>query len=141
MKCYGYKGTGPIGCNDNGLIDPIAVIARSNKDSIGLGFKKVPFHLGINKFVPEPECSVENEAQTDSDVPEDSDDGEDPYPYPIPYDLAKFFAEPDDFVPHVHSMERNSDSSSDAANVCNIKYLSKNPEDEGEWVPTTFDKF
>ena len=62
MKRYGYKGTGPIGCNNNGLIDPIAVTARSNKDSTGLGFKKVPFHLGINKFVPEPECSTEHEA-------------------------------------------------------------------------------
>ena len=25
MKHYGYKGTGPIGCNNNGLINPIAV--------------------------------------------------------------------------------------------------------------------
>ena len=99
MKHYGYKGIGPIGCNNNGLIDPIVVIAHSNRDSTGLGFKKVPFHLGINKFVPEPECSTEHEAQIEFDVPKDSDDGEDPYPYPIPYDLAKFFVEPDDFVP------------------------------------------
>ena len=99
MKHYGYKGTGPIGCNNNGLIHPIAVTAHNNKHSTGLGFKKVPFHLGINKFVHEPKCLVENEAQTDSDVPKDSDDGEDPYPYPIPYGLAKFFFESDDFVP------------------------------------------
>ena len=51
MKCYGYKGTGPIGCNNNGLIAPITVIAHNNRDSTGLGYKKVHFHLGINKFV------------------------------------------------------------------------------------------
>ena len=87
MKCYGYKGTGPIGCNNNGLIDPIIVTTRSNKDSTGLGFKKIPFHLGINKFVPEPECLIEYEAQIEFDVPKDSDDGEDLYPYPIPYPI------------------------------------------------------
>ena len=42
---------------------------------------------------------MENESQIESDVPKDSDDGEDPYPYPILYDLAKFFVEPNDFVP------------------------------------------
>ena len=38
-------------------------------------------------------------------------------------------------------MEITSDSSSDIANAFNIKYLSKNLEDEGEWVPTTFGDF
>ena len=98
MKRYGYKGTGPIGCNNNGLIDPIAVTARNNRDSTSLGYKKVPFHLGINKFVPEPECSADHKPQNESDVCIDSDDGEDPHAYPIPHDLAKFFAKPDDFV-------------------------------------------
>ena len=30
MKCFGFKGTGPIGCNKNGLIDLVKVIARRN---------------------------------------------------------------------------------------------------------------
>ena len=38
-------------------------------------------------------------------------------------------------------MDSTSDSSGDTADVCNIKYLSKNLEDEGEWVPTTFGDF
>ena len=113
------------------MIDPITVIARSNKDSTGLGFKKVPFHLGINKFVSELECSIEHEAQIDSDIPKDSDDGKDLYPYPIPYNLAKFFGEPDG----------TSDSSGDIVDAFNINYLSKNLEDEGEWVPITLSKF
>lgn len=99
MKRYGYKGTGPIGYNNNGLIDLITATTRSNKDRTGLGYNKTPFHLGINKFVSKLGCSIEPEVQIDSDVFEDSDDGEDPYPHPIPHDLAKFFAELDDFVP------------------------------------------
>ena len=110
MKCYGYKGTSHIGCNDNGLSDPIAVIAHNNKDSTSLGFKKVPFHLGINKFVPEPECLAENESQVESNVPKYSDDGEDLYPYLIPHDLAKFFSELDDFVPCVNVMDSTNNS-------------------------------
>ena len=27
MKCFGYKGSGPIGCNNTGLIDHVKVIA------------------------------------------------------------------------------------------------------------------
>lgn len=27
MKCFGYKGTGAIGCNNSGLIDTVKVIA------------------------------------------------------------------------------------------------------------------
>ena len=99
MKHYGYKGIGPIGYNNNGLIDPIIVIAHNNRDSTGLGFKKVPFHLGINKFVPKPECLIECELQAESNVPKDSDDGEDLYPYPIPHNLAKLFVKPHEFVP------------------------------------------
>ena len=97
MKRYGYKGIGPIGCNNNGLIDPLVVTACSNRDSMVLGFKKVPFHLGINKFIPQPDSSLEHELQAEFDVPKDSDDGEDPYPYSSLHDLAKFFAKPDEF--------------------------------------------
>lgn len=98
MKHFGYKGTGPIGCNNNDLIDPVKAIDRRNRDTSGLGFKKVPFHLGINKFVPKPDSSSKNGSQAKFDHQEDNDDDEDPYPYPIPYDLAKFFAKPNDFV-------------------------------------------
>lgn len=113
MKHFGYKGTSPIGCNNNGLIDPVKPIARRNRDTSSLGFNKVPFHLGINKFVPEPDSPSENESQVEFDNQEDNDDDENPYPYPIPYDLAKFFAEPDDFVPWVNTVEDTSDSSED----------------------------
>lgn len=54
MKQLGYKGNGPIGWNNKGVIDPIKAIPRWPLDTIGLGFKKVPFHLGINFFLPEP---------------------------------------------------------------------------------------
>ena len=57
MKCYGYKGIGLIGCNNNGLIDSLKAIAHNNRDNSGLGFKKIPFHLEINKFILEPESS------------------------------------------------------------------------------------
>ena len=57
MKHFGYKRTSPIGCNKNGLVDPIKVIARKNQDTSSLGFKKIPVHLGINKFIPEPKNS------------------------------------------------------------------------------------
>ena len=113
MKHYGYKGIGPIGYNNNGLIDPIIVTTCSNRDSIGLGFKKVPFHLGINKFIPKLESSSKHESQDEFDILEDNDDSDDPYPYPIPHDLAKFFAKLDDFVLHVNVMDSTSDSSKD----------------------------
>ena len=38
-------------------------------------------------------------------------------------------------------MDSTSDLSGDVADVFNIKYLSKNPEDEGEWVPITLGEF
>ena len=38
-------------------------------------------------------------------------------------------------------MDSTNDSSSDTVDVCNIKYISKNPKDEGEWVPITLGKF
>ena len=88
MKQFGYKGIGPIGCNKNGLIDLFKVISRRNWDTSGLGFKKIPFHVGINKFVPKPEDSSKNESQAESNNHEDNFDDEDPYPYPIPNDLA-----------------------------------------------------
>lgn len=62
IKHFGYKGTGPIGCNNNGLIDLVKVIARRNQDTSGLGFKKIPFHLRINKFILESKNSSENES-------------------------------------------------------------------------------
>jgi len=90
----------------------------------------------------------------ESNVLEDSNDGEDLYPYPIPHDLAKFFAEPDDFVPRVKSMDSTSDSSGNTFDVFNvqpeqeesnhslkIEYIYKNIEEEGEWVPITLREF
>ena len=65
MKHFGYKGTGPIGCNKNGLINPVKEIVRRNRDTSSLGFKKVPFHLGPNKFIPKPESSSGNESQVE----------------------------------------------------------------------------
>ena len=141
MKHFGYKGTGPIGCNNNGVIDPVKATTRSNSDTTGLGFKKVPFHLGSNKFIPILESSSENESQSESGTREEESDDEDSYPHPIPYDLAKFFAEPNDFVPRVSTMDDTSDSSEDnteqlkyhskkgeSSQSCHIEYLCKNPE-------------
>ena len=62
MKRYGYKGVGPIGCNNNGLIDPLKAITHNNRDNTSLGFKNVPFHLGIKKFLLEPNSSLEHES-------------------------------------------------------------------------------
>lgn len=42
MKCLGYKGNGPIGYNNKGLIDPIKAISRWPRDTSGLGIKKIP---------------------------------------------------------------------------------------------------
>lgn len=81
------------------------MIARRNQDTFGLGFKKIPFHLRINKFIPEPKISSENESQAQFDDHKNSADNEDPYRYPMPNDLAKFFAEPNDFVPNVNTMD------------------------------------
>lgn len=67
IKCLGYKSNGPIGHNNNRLIDPIKETSRKPCDTIGLGFKKVPFHLGINKFVPKSDSSSKHESQTESD--------------------------------------------------------------------------
>ena len=145
---------GPIGCNNNGLIDPLKATAQRNSDNFGLGFKKIPFHLGINKFIPKIESSLENESQVESNILEDSDDGEDPYPYPIPHDLAKSFVEPYDFVPRVNAMDSTIDSSEDTTNthhtqpeqgessqlLC-IKFLCKNIGEEGEYVPITVGEF
>ena len=154
MKHYGYKGFGPIGYNNNGLINPLKVTTCSNRDNTGLGFKKILFHFGINKFILEPESLSEHESKVEFDILEGSDDDEDPYPYPIPHDLAKFFAKLDDFVPQLNSMDSTSDSpgnTTDAYHVqpkqeessqfLNIEYLSKNLEEEGEWVPITLGEF
>ena len=117
MKHYGYKGIGPIGCNNNGLMHPLKATAHNNRENSSLGFKKVPFYLGINKLIPEPRSSSKHESQVESNILEDSDDGEDPYPYPIPHDLAKFFVEPDDFVPCVNAMDSTNDSSEDTTDT------------------------
>ena len=67
---------------------------------MGLGFKKAPFHLGLNKFIIEsdsqskPETDHAPEAST-------SDSEEDSFLYPLTSDLAALFAEPDDFVPRI----------------------------------------
>lgn len=111
MKWFGFKGNGPIGCNNNGLIDPIKEISRRPHDTIGLGFKKVPFHLEINKFIPESKSSFEHESQIELDNQVDISNDEDTFPYPIPLDLAKFFIELGDFVPHVSTIDADNDSS------------------------------
>ena len=98
------------------MIDLIKSIARRNRDNSSLGFKKVPFHLGINKFVLEPKSSSKNESQAEFDDLEDNDDGEDPYHYLIPHYLVKFFAELDDFVPRINAMDSASNSSEDTTN-------------------------
>ena len=60
MKRFGYKGNGPIVLNDKGLLKPIEATGRHQRDTMGLGFKKALFHLGLNKFItvsdsqPEP---------------------------------------------------------------------------------------
>lgn len=154
MKHFGYKGTGPIGCNNNGLINPVKAIARRNRDTSSLGFKKIPFHLGINKFVPPHESSSENESQAESDVQEEESDDEDSYPHPLPYDLAKFFAKPNDFVPQFATVDDTSDSYEDNAeqpkghsekgessHLILIVNQCKNPDDEGEYVPITVGEF
>ena len=113
MKHFGYKGIGPIVCYNNGVIDPIKAIARRNRDTSSLGFKKIPFHLGINKFILESKNSSRKESHAESNGPKENFDDEDPYPYPIPHDVAKFFANPDDFVPRVNTMDGTSNSSED----------------------------
>jgi hypothetical protein len=123
LNHFGYKGTGPIGCNNNGLINPIKATDRSNNNTTGLGFKKVHFHLGPNKFISSPEISFEDESQAESDTREEESDDEDSYPHPFSYDLAKFFAEPDDFVPCVNTVDDTSDSSED---------ITKQPKDHSE---------
>ena len=70
MKHFGYKGNGPIGLNNKGLLKPIEATGRHQRDTTGLGFKKAPFHLGLNKFItasnsqPEPETDHAPEAST-----------------------------------------------------------------------------
>ena len=61
MKQFGYKGSGPIGVNNKDFHELIEAIGRHTSDTIGLGFKKIPFHLGINKFVPELDNLLELE--------------------------------------------------------------------------------
>ena len=56
MKCFGYKGNEPIGVNNKGLLKPIKATSRHKQDTTSLGFTKIPFHLGINQFVPKPNC-------------------------------------------------------------------------------------
>ena len=102
-----------------------------------LGFNKIPFHLGINKFIPESKNSSRNESQAEFDDQEYNVDDEAPYPYPIPHDLAKFFVEPDD-VPHANTMDGTSDSfddtidshhtqleQGDSSHALRIEYLCK----------------
>lgn len=55
MKQFGYVEKGPIGIKHNGLLEPISAKGRHKGDTTGLGFEKIPFHLGINKFVRQPE--------------------------------------------------------------------------------------
>ena len=68
--------------------------------------------------------------------------------------MAKFFAELDDFVPHVNVIDSTSDSSEDAIDTYHtqpeqgessqplrIEYLSKNLWEEGEYVPITLREF
>ena len=116
MKIFFYIEIGPIGCNNNSLIDPIKAIAQRNRDTSSLGFMKIPFHLGINKCIPEYESSSWNELQAKSDGPKDNVDDKDPYPYPIPHDLAKLFSKLDDFVPCINAMDSASNSSKDTTN-------------------------
>ena len=104
MKCFSYKGNNPIGVNSKGLLKPIEAVGRHKWDTIGLGFKKIPFHLGINQFVPELDYQLELENNNISESPKyDSD--EDSLPCPIPPNLEALFAEPNDFVPWVSMVD------------------------------------
>lgn len=111
MKFFGYKGNGPIVCNKNSLVDPIKEISQRPWDITGLGFKKVPFYLGINKFILESKSLSKCESQTKLDNNKDSSNDEDTFPYPFPLYLAKLCVELDDFVPRVSVVDVDSDSS------------------------------
>jgi hypothetical protein len=113
MEWFGYVDNGPIGINNNGLLEPIQAKGRSLGDTTGLGFKKVPFHLGINKFVQPEHQSAHEVSPTAESLEETSD--EDTFPYPIPLDLATLFAEPDSFVPCIGTTETDSDSDETAS--------------------------
>lgn len=75
-----------------------------------LGFKKVPFHLGINKFVPEIDSPSELEYQFESKNQEEIYDDEDIFPYSIPVYLSTLFLDPNDFLPHVSTTKTDSNS-------------------------------
>ena len=58
MKHFGYRGNGPIGINNKGLLKPIEATRRHKWDTTGLGFKKARFHLGLNKFITKSDYGI-----------------------------------------------------------------------------------
>ena len=98
MKCFGFKGNNPIGVNNKRLLKPFEAIGRHQHDTTGLGFEKIPFHLGINQFVPRPNYQPKIETNNISKSLESSFD-EDSFPCPLPPNLVALFVKPNDFFP------------------------------------------
>lgn len=65
---------------------------------MGLSFKKIPFHLGINQFVLELDHQLEYESNHIIEPPK-FDSNEYYFPCPLHLDLSTFFFEHDDFIP------------------------------------------
>ena len=104
MKHFGYKGNVPIGINNKRLLKPIEATRRHKQDTMGLGFKKAPFHLGINKFILESDSQLE--PKTDHALEASTfDSKEDSFPYPLTLDLVALFAKLDNFVPCVSTID------------------------------------
>ena len=56
-----FKGNGPIQWNNKGLIEPINATLRWPYDLASLGFRKVPFDMGIIRSVLEFDSPSEPE--------------------------------------------------------------------------------
>lgn len=108
MKQFGYKGNGPLLVNSKGLRKPTKATCKCKGDTTSLGFKIIPLHLGVNKFVPKPnhlpqlECSCMIETLVERS-------NEDNFLDPIPLDIAMLFSKPDESIAYNDMIEIDSD--------------------------------
>ena len=97
MKRMGYKGEGPMGKNNKGLIDPIETKFRRPNYTIGLGFKKISFHLRNKKFILVQDKMIEILYEDDT------------FPFQILQDISNILHDHVEKTTQVKIVERNDD--------------------------------
>lgn len=104
----GYPGQGPLGVRGKGLVVPLPHTGRENKDKVGLGFKKKPYHLkGNYSHVIEQIAPREPLLRKEEIEPSDSDsDSSELIPFEkFPKEIKDLLDDKDDPIKRINVVE------------------------------------